>query len=128
MRIRRVFLMAIAGFLAGGSFGSTLTSAQVIVSDPSVEALAADTNAMTPSRLLRSQKSSKSVDKSEDDDDTNEETRNTMYTQLFPAWYAAGKTPENAYEELKNPSIGDKNWPIYKNYKAYFDMYKTIIP
>ncbi|KAK1937121.1 putative serine/threonine-protein kinase/receptor [Phytophthora citrophthora] len=60
-----------------------------------------------------SQKSSTS----EDDPIANEETRNTMHTQLFPAWYAAGKTPEDAYNELKNPSIGDENWPIYKNYK-----------
>lgn len=118
MRLHRTLLAPIAVFLAWNCFDPT-TNAQVVAQDLSDKAFAANINAL---RSLRSQKSSTS----EDDPIINEETRNTMNTQLFPAWYAAGKTPEDAFEELKNPSIGDENWPIYKNYKMYYDTYKTM--
>lgn len=52
----------------------------------------------------------------------------------FPLWYAARKTPEKLLEELKltgkvrGALLNNKNWPIYKSYKKFYDKHHLTYP
>ncbi|KAG7385226.1 hypothetical protein PHYPSEUDO_001695 [Phytophthora pseudosyringae] len=132
MRLRYVFFATLVASLAGATNVQVSASdgAKMMTSGPptSAKALGIEVDAIDERRHLRYHTSSGGDNFEQSSNDASEETRNTLYTTLFPTWYAAGKTPTTVFAELKNPTISHKNWPIYKSYKTYYDTYHIVYP
>ncbi|ETN18121.1 hypothetical protein PPTG_21519 [Phytophthora nicotianae INRA-310] len=128
MRLQHALIAIIVGIAVGASDIAAETARTLIISGPQtgVKPFRAEIDVKNQRRRLRSYKADGG--EKEDSNDTHEETRNILYKQLFPAWYASGKTPETIFVELQSPTLDHKNWPIYKSYKAYYDTYHVVYP
>ncbi|KAG3109015.1 hypothetical protein PI124_g11797 [Phytophthora idaei] len=106
MRLQFAFVAVITSIAAGTSDVAAATDTTLIVSGPPtpVKALDAELTARNGRRLLRNYKA---ADEDKDGEEqfsggALEETHSTLYKPLFPAWYAAGKTPETVFVELQS--------------------------